>query len=65
MMNMRLLYKITVLLITAMVMQNCSDNESENGTVKVGKAEVTLLVTPNGLGDNGMMTMPPTDCLRL
>lgn len=52
-MNMRLLYKITVLLITAMVMQNCSDNESENGTVKVGKAEVTLLVTPNGLGDNG------------
>lgn len=50
---MRLLYKITVLLITAMVMQNCSDNESENGTVKVGKAEVTLLVTPNGLGDNG------------
>lgn len=50
---MRLLYKITVILMTAMVMQNCSDNESENGTVKVGKAEVTLLVTPNGLGDNG------------
>lgn len=50
---MKLLYRIAALLITVLILLNCSDNESENDIIKVGKAEVTLLVTPNGLGDNG------------
>lgn len=52
-MNLGLLYRISAILIIVMFIPSCSDNGYENEIFKVGNAEVTLLVTPNGFGDNG------------
>ena len=50
---MNTVYKIFIFCMLSLLLQNCNDDSFEASEETMRQANVTLLVTPNGLGDNG------------